>query len=338
MIVSFSTIIYIRDPYAIFHNFKKNKITTNFRIQDYGLIKYEDFDSVALGTCHFTNLLKEDLDDAIKNSNFINLSAEGLTFYERYIILNYAFSKKKIKNVITTLDSYFDIANKIENTFYENLYLDSFKGKWEVYLNTNALKCVFFDKYCNYIDYDKNKMLFGITINTNIGFENFMKYGYYIVNKFINTNFYPLDTTYYKSIIDNEIIPIIKNHPETQFYYIIPTYNAIYWKIDTTKIDKFYKVISYLLKKTKNYNNVHFYWFYDESYPYNFDRYLELGHYDYKITLEQLNEIKNNSHIINYKNYKDKFEKFKKNINNFDIEYYRNKINSIKDDDKLQKN
>ena len=95
------SVIYVSDPYSLFHRpwFNKGKMYDNLRIQNYGLIKYEQFDSLILGTSMLQNTSAVEASEKLGN-NFANLSVSGSSFYERFLMLNRAFKTKELKHVI----------------------------------------------------------------------------------------------------------------------------------------------------------------------------------------------------------------------------------------------
>ena len=86
------SVFYVSDPYMLFHEhwFHKGKMINNPRIQNYGLIKYEPFDAVILGTSMFQNTSADEATKKLKRT-YVNLSFPGATYYERFLVLNYIF-------------------------------------------------------------------------------------------------------------------------------------------------------------------------------------------------------------------------------------------------------
>ena len=84
-----------------------------------------------------------------------------------------------------------------------------------------------------------------------------------------------------------------------------------------------------LIEQSKDYDNVHIYWLYDEDFVFNIANYKDLTHYHYKINSLQLDFIKQHSHIININNYKQKIQTFKKQVKKIDLRYYIKQIQKI---------
>ena len=81
-IFTFVAIIYFSDPYMLFHKkyFHHGKILDNLRIQNYGIIKYGEFDGIILGTSMLQNTSADEASEKL-NMRFANLSFAGASFY-----------------------------------------------------------------------------------------------------------------------------------------------------------------------------------------------------------------------------------------------------------------
>ena len=330
------TVIYIVDPYMIFHKkiFYKNKMSPNLRIQNYGLIKFENFDSIIMGTSMLENTSADEA-SAKLNSTFANLSISGGSFYEKFLILNYAIKTKKIKNIILSLDFKFEIDGEINNTFLPQLYNnDSVLSKFSAYLNTNAMKCIFWG-YCELkdIDLDHSSAWYknGEHMRRFGGFNKWLEYrnsDTQIKQAFIdlksekfmsNINFEKG-----KKIIDTEILPLFQNS-NVQFNIIIPPYSILWW----AKADDYSKILEiygYFIEQASLFYNVSVYWFYDEDFVLDVANYKDLTHYHQSFNSLQLDAIKHKNNIINGKNYKAKFNEWTNSIETFDLDFYLNQI------------
>ena len=330
-------VIYVRDPYMLFHKkwFNKKQIHSNMRIQNYGLIKYGDFDSIILGTSMMENTSAKEASEKL-NSNFANLSFSAATFYERFKILKMPSWNKQLNHIIFSFDYRFTQSKEINNTFYPDLYNDTINGKFNAYMTTKAIKCIFFNRKCNMIDYNLNRPS-AWYMNENFdrrfgGFENWIKYhknDNQIQEAFrdlLNTqDNYKTEYKEYKQIIDSEILPIL-NNSQTKYSIIIPPYSMLWWAKRKNHLDKYFEAYAYIIEKTANMPNVKIYWFYDEDIVNNISQYKDLAHYHHTHNSEQIDAIKNGTNIIDYKNYRNKLNDFKKSIYKFDLNKYINKI------------
>ena len=324
--------VYISDPYMLFHKhwFHKGKIYQNFRIQNYGLIKYEDFDSIIMGTSMLENTSANEASEKL-GSKFANLSTAGSTFYERYKILNFALQTKEIKHVIMSLDYIFFQARKTNFSFAPELYEENnLLGKVKVYTSDKAFKCIFKSKKCDFIDDNLDRP--NAWLNTEInarrfgGFQNWLKV--YAEDEQIQSAIAELrskETDYsyeyaaYKEVVDTEILPLFK-HKKTTFSLIIPPYSVIRWAKRKNNLEEMLRPYAYIVEKTADLKNVKIYWFYDEDFVYDIAQYKDTTHYHHFVNSLQLDAIKEGTHILNRENMEQKFAEFISRINAYDLE------------------
>lgn len=331
-------IIYISDPYMLFHKhwFHKELMHNNLRIQDYGLIKFGKFDSIIIGTSMLENTSADEASNKLGN-HFANLSISGGSIYERFKVTNFALKQKSLKHIIFSLDYSFYKYHQTYETFISELYSwNSVIGYAKVYLTDRALECVFLNKDCWFQPYDLNRpnAWFNVDFHSRRfgGFGNWLKYvkeDEQIQDAFTqlrsSIDNYDSDAAQYKQIIDEEILPLFK-YTNTTFSIIIPPYSALFWAKRKNSLKTLLKPYEYLLKKTVQMKNVKIYWFYDEDYVFDITKYKDLTHYHYSINSQQIDAIKNGTNILTIENYKDKFKKFSQKIRTFDLQTYLDKI------------
>lgn len=338
ILIPASIAVYVSDPYMLFHEhwFHKGKIYQNFRIQNYGLIKYGDFDSIIMGTSMLENTSANEASEKL-GSKFANLSTAGSSFFERYKMLDFALNTKPIKHIILSLDYYFFQARKTNFSFAPELYeQNNLLGKVKVYTSDKAFKCIFKNKKCDFIEADLDRP--NAWLNTEInarrfgGFQNWLKY--YTEDEQIQaaiTELRQKDTDYsyefaaYKKIIDTELLPLFK-HQETTFSLIIPPYSAIRWAKRKENLKEILKPYAYIVEKTADLKNVKIYWFYEEDYVFDIANYKDTTHYHYSVNSLQLDAIKEGSHILTLKNMDKKFADFITRINDYDLEPFMRQL------------
>lgn len=340
LIVILTSVICVSDPYMLFHDhwFDKGKIYSNFRIQNYGLIKFKDFDSIILGTSMLENTSAKEASEKLKG-NYVNLSISGASFYERFLVLMFALRTKKIKNVIISLDYHFNTEQKINETFEPNLYSSlPLKSKIKIYSTNKALKNIFKRQESDFIEENLDRpnawyqrewhdRRFG-------GFQNWVKH--YNEDEQIQDAFNLLlkgnknysENMPYQEIIDNEILPLFE-HKETSFSIIIPPYSVLWWASGKDVIKDMMKPFEYLILNSASYPNVKIYWFYDDPFVSDISMYKDLTHYYYTVNSLQLDALQKGTHIIDTENYQQKFTSFINKINKFNIEPYIRKVKEV---------
>ena len=331
----FLSVIIISDPYMIFHSkwFRKGELYGNMRVQAYGLIKFEDFDSIILGTSMLENTSAKEASTKL-GGHFINLSLAGASYFERLVVLDHAIMTKEINRIIMSIDFKFNELHEIGDTFFPRLYAGDLSEKFKFYFHSIPMKCVFLNK-CDFkkIDLDRPNKWYDKEFHNRRfgGFDNWLKYqksDHQIkdVIKILQSDDFMgnVDLEKSKKIIDSEIIPLFSNK-NVQFDLIIPPYNILWWKKLSNK-EKILAVYEYLIQQSEKYPNVKIYWFYDEDFPADISSYKDLTHYHQSINSLQIDAIKNGTHLITTKNYQQKFRKWMRKVNHFDIRPYMDKI------------
>lgn len=337
------SIIYISDPYRLFHDkiWDSDKMYHDMRVQAYGLIKYQDFDNIVTGSSMMENTSAKEAEHKL-GGTWINLSYSAQRTFERFKTLNYALSKRKINNIIIGVD-YMYAAHSFEKNFEEKLYDDDIFTKWRIYLNSNAMSCIFLGHNCKLkeIDLDRPNMWAKENYHARRfgGFSNWLKFAH--EDDQIKGAFKQLlsdvpdcnDGQHYKQIVDEEILPLFE-HTDTTFHLIISPYSALYWAHFLKNYDCMMKGYEYLIERSQKYNNVHIYWLYDEKFVFDITKYKDLTHYAMDINSLFIDVIKKQSNIINTSNYKQKIGDFKKNLQSFNLDYYIKQINKYYETEK----
>ena len=332
------SVFYVSDPYMLFHEhwFHKGKMINNLRIQNYGLIKYEPFDAVILGTSMFQNTSADEATKKLKHT-YVNLSFPGGTYYERFLILKFILRTKKIKSVIMSLDYHFKDKYRTENTFYPSLYSEKpLGGKLSAYLTSKAVLCTLLNKGCDFIDKNVDRPTAWFDMKEYAyrfnGFDDWMKH--WKEDKQIQTTFrqllegdeeYKTEYAEYKFIIDNFICRLFENK-EISFSIIVPPYSILYWGKRKQTVKEMMKPYEYLVEKAKNHPNVKIHWFYDDAYVFDISKYMDLVHYGEPVNSRQIDAIQNGTHILDETNYKQKLKTFIEKVKAFDLDPYLERI------------
>ncbi|TKX32175.1 hypothetical protein CQA69_00770 [Campylobacter estrildidarum] len=336
--------------------FREKTYLNNIRLSAKGIIDNENFDSVIIGTSMTENTSAKEADEKLGNK-WINLSVWGSYLNERAIILNYLFQKKDIHQIIYTIDAFTlnDPSLKMFNhppiDSFDFLYNNNIYNDFKVYLNKKFILCalrfskkeecvgdVNLDKLLNWEQ--ESKELFG-------GFHNWMKYKdkkekEKLKNMILNAqNFLPqtnIDIEKNKQYIKTYLLGIIRAHPKTQFYLIIPTYSRLLYRVlyldeeyynkDSILFSKYQAVLKWLILETQNYPNVKIFGFDDLDYADNISNYKDPAHYNSIMNSMQLDAIKEQTHILTPQNMDNYFKTMEEKIKNYDLSPF---IQYIKD-------
>ena len=364
--------IWTYDPLQVFHRnyFKQNHYINgnDLRIQLKGIIDNLSYDSLIFGTSMLQNTSVKEANKKV-GGNFINISTNGIDFYERKIILEYILAKKEIKSVIYSLDyernyilrkgaTFYPVSNY--NFLYDNNPLNDFK----IYLNKKYIHCLFkfsFSETC-VGKYQENPYELG-RWNNNVIEDKFngMVYWKDLHDKSVQQDWKEIN--WMKSLMVNQkekiyneklaehieknIISLVKKYQDTYFYFAIPPYSRHYTRMlkiyDKEQYNNYKEMIKIFVEYSNKYNNLKLISIDDTDINDDIKNYKDLRHYNYSINSIILSSIlekkyidKNNFNnflnIIDLKNDNNKLDKEIEHFyNHFSFKYGISE-NKIKDD------
>lgn len=338
-------LLYIYDPLQLFHKplFREITFLNDMRVQNRGIIKNYDFNSVILGTSMLENTLPKDANEILQLDSknlWVNLSMHGASFNERAVVLDFLLRTKTIKNIIYSLD-WFGFTDENEVDSFNFLYKDDSINNIRIYFNTHFITCAIEwskDSKCVGKQIDIYKQSFGYWAN------NYAKYFGSVQNYLKNSEnikeFSKKETKI--NLIESRklgqrlskvyILDYVKKYPNTKFYFLIPPVSRLYFVI---KGNDFFKAWSDNIRDfvvaCKELENVKIYGFDTLSYPDNIANYKDSRHYNADMNLLQLKAIANNTNIIDSKNIESYLKEMEIKIKNYDISPFLNVIKDSKE-------
>ncbi|RDU72124.1 hypothetical protein [Helicobacter brantae] len=321
--------LYIFDPYQFYHKpyFRNDIFDSNMHYQNAGIINNYDFDSIILGSSLMVNTSSNEASQKLGN-HWVNLSISGGVINERLDILNYAMSRKDIKDVIFSIEPGWISDNKRENKFLY-LYDGNPFNDFKTYLNEKFFFCLFIQKSCirGKHKLDRPASIFdSIAFTSRLGgIQSWIKNSNHpeintILKKIVSFQNTTLKTNNQK--LSEYLIDTLQKYQNTNFYLVIPPISRLSNKLEYDQ--NFYpivkKILSYHLK------NIKIYGFDNTNIPDDISRYVDLVHYDEKINSFMLDAIKNDTHRITLENVDSYFEEMKKKVEAYDIEPLRKQI------------
>lgn len=321
-------LLYLYDPMQFWHKplWRDATFSGDARVQNKGIIDNYDFDSIILGTSMLQQTPKEYANDKL-GGTWENLSMSDGTFNQRAIILQYALKNKEIKRVIYSLDP--DYFNKFsESSSFAYLYKSSNLDIMKFYFNWRFIFCALkwsesahcvgnkrakYDfkeidsKHKEFPKWAKNEMQ-NIKGNATLA-RQWRDFRLDSKEKpKINTN-----------VIDKYVLDIVKATPDTQFYFLIPTYSRLaYYANGVEYFANFRAYILYFISQIRNLPNATLIGFDDENYADNPANYWERTHYYIDLNLMQIDSIANKTHILDSKNIESYLATMLEKIKNYD--------------------
>lgn len=365
--MALSTLLYIYDPLMLYHKpyFRKETFSTDMRVQAKAIIDNYDFDSIIMGSSMLQNTSAKEANNKL-GAKWINLSLSGSHANERFIILNYAFKKKEIKNIIYSFDAFL-VDKKANTTNFEKIYnANNFFIPLGIYMDLKHprfIRCAltYSTKEKCVGKEDLEKLTMWLDENTQYfgGFENWKKYlqsnklkNYYlkVITQILNSknDFNPpknVDIEKNKVILQEYLLSFIQKNKDTNFYFIIPTYSRLIYRLNNDDDNSYYNknfilfskfkaLLKWFIKETSKYPNVKIYGFDDLDYADNITNYKDPPHYNIDMNSMQLDTIKNNTHILTPQNMDKYFEIMEEKIRNYDLEPFKQKAKEVLDENK----
>lgn len=349
---SFSFVLWFVDPLKLFHKpfICENTIYDSARYSVRGLIDTMDFDSVILGTSMLENTSAKEASDKL-GGRFINISIGGSYFYERKIVLNYLMKRKKIKNILYSLDTFTlvgpekggDKNFKIEN--FDYLYNDNLFDDFRAYLNSKYISYIFstfftFGKKCKIADFDRpfawymyedhKKRFGGIQIWAKYSDNEQLKYHIEKIKNAANGKIEKIKNLSFKENLDNNILYFAKNYPQTKFILFIPPYSRLQSAMYVRQSELFVarkNAIKYLLDQ--NLSNIKIYAFDDMDFTADIANYKDLGHYSEAINLKMSDWIANDIGLLTKDNFESWWQNYEKLAKEFDLEGFNNELQRL---------
>lgn len=354
MIFVFLFVVWYRDPLHLYHKpyFCKNEIWDNMRLASAGLIKHHDFDSIIFGTSMLENSSSKEA-SKILGGEFMNLSLSSSDYFERALILEFAFRHKNFKKIIYSLDTDKFLEQRKGDPNYalnefDFLYDKNQLNDIKVYLNDTFLRKIAIPK-CRTSDFDRPNAWFKIKTHSVRfgGFNNWIKNkdDWQIEDAFKdiknaildlkNAKFQSLENlddeiVKSKKYVDEYVLKFVLQNQQTEFLLVLPPYSRIHNSIEfhTKKRDFLVtkEILRYLVQKSVEFKNLKIYAWGDTNYPDNIANYKDLKHYSHKFNSLMLLYLKDGVGLLTPQNFDEYYKKFEHKVQEFDLMHYYKQI------------
>lgn len=341
-------ILWLYDPLQLFHKpiFRETTFFGDMRLAARGIIRYYDFDSVILGTSMLENTSAKEAGEKL-GGKWVNLSLINSSYDERAVVLEYLFGYKKPQKIIYSLES-FTIASIKDSSRFDYLYDENPLDDFKVYLNDKFMSCALewkksancigrrdLEELLKWSNHEDLKILFG-------GFEKWLKYGKketiamlknikdtpFVVKK---DNF---DLEKQRSYIQTYVLDFVAENPKTKFYFIVPTYSRLSYRIGSDNFDNkaFYNRalnLKWFVQELEKYPNAKIYGFDTLDYADDVANYKDFTHYNVDMNSLHLDSIKQGKHILDSSNIDSYLKVMEDKIKNYDLKPFIEKAKTI---------
>ena len=351
----FLALLWLYDPFWFFHKpiFREITYHSDMRMQAKGIIDNTDFDSIIIGSSMLKNTSPKEAGQKL-SGKWINLSIAASDFNERKILLNYAFGRKNIRQIIYSIDNYVSLNGDMKNDdAWQNIYTnDEFINKFKYYFDKKFIKCaVKWSKKAECVGNKKDlESITKFQDKKEIGgFKNWDKwtknyatqaYKEYEENGFqLNVkSTRKLDFEGQKSYLQKSIIETIKQHPNTEFYLIVPPFSRFFYALfpfdhvhgeGRNGIEIFSEVkeiLPYLVNEIAKYKNAKIYGFDTLSYVDDEKNYSDFIHHYLDMNSMQLDAIADGTHILTPQNIDEYLQTMENKIKAYDLTPLINEI------------
>ena len=349
--------VFVADPWQFFHQpwFRKPLFIENGRFQDAGIINSYDFDSVIVGTSMAQNFSIAEA-SKVFSANFVNLSLRGALFSERAIILEQALARRKLKNVILTMDFQYDAAvgdyNKtVPREKYDFLYNWNRLDDFRMYMDWGLFKCWDFEKKCYKelpgtreksleVLYHWQSSVGGLKrstgiegwcrnadnqytrgwITTTIEIADGQKTGRFPARENLDKKFISNLTTTF----DAYVTPYIEQNPDVTFYLFFPPYSRLRFALlqqgYQSVYDLYLDYVRYIVTQVSGFDNVKVFGFETAPFLDDLNEYDDVLHYGKGINSKILHWMEQGEYQITSREIDEYLQTIRQLAQGYDLE------------------
>jgi hypothetical protein len=299
------------------------------RYMNDGITRNFEYDSVITGTS-MTENFKTSIWDGMFGTNSIKIPFSGASYYELNNVLERCFDRNDyIRLVMRGLDMTGLLADKDSMSYEEYpdyLYDDNIFN--DVYYVLNKEIFFTFTEYVfTFNRLGGNSTEFDVYKNWNYNYEYsaqklIEKYSRWDISDSEN----PLtqeDINMMTENLEQNVIAIVSENPQTQFYFFIPPYSVLYWdeEIRSGNFDRILEAHKLEIELLLPYENVHLFSFIDNTdITYNLNYYIDSLHYNQTISDFMMECMYNNVGLLTENNYQQYIENLRNTYGNFDYD------------------
>ncbi len=356
--------VFIFDPWQLFHQpwFREPAFISNARFQNAGIINSYDFDSAILGNSMAENFSVHEASQLL-GGKFVNLSMAGSLFSERQIVLQHLFYKKKISKIIISVDHLPYIhAGQYNQDMppekYAFLYNRNPFDDFRLYFDINLFRCwnfmeqnscwkeipgaarvksleelyKWFPYYVKafggpkaWCSWSKQSAPFKAFLEEIIRVAQAIKAGQQdrwtedLVAECRNNSL---------SSFEQHLLPLIKEHPDTQFLLFFPPYSRLWFAMQEQYYTGYYQSYLFFLedifRKVEHIPNVQLFGFDNQEFTGDIANYKDQSHYHKKINSKILHLMAEQKGLLQEKNIDLYLAEIKKLAHSYDLQSLAN--------------
>jgi hypothetical protein len=310
-----------------------------------GLAKNYNYNTIILGTSMTENFVPSEVNNAFPGSKTLKLSLAGSSAIEQNKIAQIAFSHKKIYKVIwgidyTALSKDNFVSEEYPKFLYDNNKINDLKYLLNITTTKYSITSILFNISPKLVTLSSPIISLNdqpqsdldhlnywgdlFTFNKKIVIEDYnKKIKDDKENKEDLLKIYNLNRL--KENFDKNILPIVKNNPETNFYFYYPPYSILmtkrFYELDPIIIDNIIKSREYMYSRLSMYENAKLFDFTtDKEITFNLDNYKDTMHHSPEISEHILMSFQDDKYLITDKKLQHFLKEYKTQIKDFSME------------------
>lgn len=291
-----------------------------------GIAQHYEYDTVLVGTSMIENT---DIDefDKLMNCNAVRLPYSGGTTYNMRTILDVCFkSDNDIKDVYWELDEFQLLGSATEPRYPlpEYLYRDDTKEDASYLLNLDIFyHYVILNVFHTLQGQEQPAERRGETLFGDFSKESVLAGYVRKEQSHISSN----ATNIYKEKVDanlnTNIIPLIKENPDTTFTFYFVPFSILYWEAEYRggTFDNVMDAVQYAMSELLEYQNVKIYFYHNEKdIITNLDNYKDYSHYGKWVNSYMTKAMSNGEKRVTKENYVQYVDDMRIFVKTYDFE------------------
>lgn len=304
-------------------------LISNQRYQNDGILKHFSYDAIITGTSMTENFKTSEFDELFGTQS-IKVPFSGSYLRETAERLNQAFAHcSDIKYVVRSLDYYALVADKdaiSDFSYPEYLYDDIWLNDVQYLLNKTI--------FCDYTLETLNRTSRGDVMTSFDNYARWSDWFFYGKQEVLSKTTRPMKSDQVavltnsqilqiKENLEQNIISLAREHPETEFFLFFPPYSIVCWDHwnQQGNIQARIDAYQYAAEILMDYDNIHLFSF--NTYfdmICDLDNYKDLEHYGDWVNSKILFWMKNGEYELTEQNYQEHFEEMRAFHSSYDYD------------------
>lgn len=299
------------------------------RYMNYGIAKHFEYDSIITGTSMTSNFLTSQWDNYYGTTS-VKLPFLGASYKEINDVLIHAFEHKdSIATVMRCLDPTMLIMGKDERVYKEYpdyLYDDKIFNDVNYVLNKDN-----FFKFTEYVHTFMSQGGKSTSFDTYKNWAGLYQYGKNeVLANFIRREiieevapFTEEDSRHVQENIEANVLGLVRENPDTDFYLFFPPYSILYWDdlVREGQLERRLQAHQMAIEMMLEYDNIKLFTFMDiEEIVCNLDLYKDSLHYGQKVSDGMIDAMALGSNRLTKENYQEYMNFLYEFYGNYDYE------------------